>query len=52
MEALRDWIAPILIRALDEHLELAKPRRIHVEDELSHLCIHSDSEEFVQFVEV
>lgn len=52
MEALRDWIAPILIQALDEHLELTKQKSVHIEDDVSHLCIHSDSEEFVQFVEV
>jgi hypothetical protein len=52
MEALRSWIAPVLSRALDEHLEATESKSIHVEDDLSNLYIHPDSVEFVQFVEV
>lgn len=52
MEALHNWIAPVLIRALDEQLEVTESRGIHVEDDLSNLYIHTDSVELVQFVEV
>lgn len=55
MEVLRNWIAPVLTRALDEHLELSKRKklnRIHVEEDLSHLDVHCDSVQFVQLVEV
>jgi hypothetical protein len=52
MEALRSWIAPILIQALDEHLEVTESKSLHVEDDLSNIYIRSDSIEFVQFVEV
>jgi hypothetical protein len=52
MEAIHDWIAPILIRALDEYLEATDSKYLHVEDDLSNLYIHCGNVEFVQLVEV
>jgi hypothetical protein len=52
MEALRSWIAPILIRALDEHLQVTKRKSLHIEDDLSNLYIYCDSIEVVQLVKV
>ena len=52
MEALRSWIAPFLIRALDEHPEVAESKSWKVEEDLSNLYIHCDGVEIVQFVEV
>ena len=52
MEAIHDWIAPILIRALDEYLEATDSKYLHVEDDLSNLYIHCGNVEFVQRVEV
>ena len=52
MDSVRSWIAPLLTRALDEHLEITDSKSLRVEDELSNFYIHCDVVEFVQLVEV
>jgi len=52
MEVIHDWIAPILIRALDEYLEATDSKYLHIEDDLSNLYIHCGNVQFVQLVEV
>ena len=52
MAAFRSWIAPILIQALDERLEAADSKSLHVVDDLSNLYIHCDSSELVRLVEL
>ena len=52
MESVRSWITPILIRALDENLEITESKSLRVEDDLSNFYIHCDAVELVQLVEV